>query len=330
MPFITTLDARAGPEGWKGLGTTHYNTGSQRLSEEKQMTTSQTGSYWLCPGCRRHVPNRVETCRCGFNRQTADAELEEYQRPMRASAEPPAPGPRKSSVLSTILWIIVAAGALAGSIYVAIRIKPPEPARDSKLARMIRESRERQVDYVPQPPPQPQRPLFARQPSPVRPPAPAREPRPRRAAQIVAAGGGPDGGNQELRTLADSIYRPRITAAAGAVQRLEVNVSRYKSYCMDEATRRRVFGEESSRSSSGGHGTIRWRGSDQWSRSRTSVQGSDKGDNAQCRGWLGDILADFEQVSTLMDAAEREANAQNIPPSVQRAVIDELIESLWG
>ncbi len=30
---------------------------------------AQTGSFWLCPECRKHVPSRASTCSCGFDRE---------------------------------------------------------------------------------------------------------------------------------------------------------------------------------------------------------------------------------------------------------------------
>jgi hypothetical protein len=30
--------------------------------------TGSTGQFWICPKCQRHVPNSVETCRCGSHR----------------------------------------------------------------------------------------------------------------------------------------------------------------------------------------------------------------------------------------------------------------------
>lgn len=48
---------------------------------------SQTGSFWLCPECRKHVPGRVNVCKCGFDRERTGWRAEEV-RIGRAAADP--------------------------------------------------------------------------------------------------------------------------------------------------------------------------------------------------------------------------------------------------
>jgi hypothetical protein len=33
---------------------------------------SSTGQFWICPKCQRHVPNSVDTCRCGIQRSSSN------------------------------------------------------------------------------------------------------------------------------------------------------------------------------------------------------------------------------------------------------------------
>jgi Zn-dependent protease with chaperone function/type II secretory pathway pseudopilin PulG len=40
------------------------------------MTTPGTGRFWRCPKCGRHVPGRLEACRCGASRAEVDATQE--------------------------------------------------------------------------------------------------------------------------------------------------------------------------------------------------------------------------------------------------------------
>ncbi len=38
---------------------------------------SETGSFWLCPSCKKHVPSRQDSCRCGFKRSASQEPVEE-------------------------------------------------------------------------------------------------------------------------------------------------------------------------------------------------------------------------------------------------------------
>ncbi len=281
------------------------------------MTTSQSGSYWLCPGCRRHVPSRIEACRCGFSRASADMPVEQPRRPPQFAVRQTQQ--TSGSWISWVLWAIVAGSALAGSIYLSLRIKPKDPA-DSELARRMRQSREREVTYVAEPPPP--RPPIAVQPRGriVAPPTQAAEPR---AAAMVTGSRAQEEQNQ--RAQADAIYRPKVTAAAPSARRLRDNLTRYETYCAAGQQR----GGASSRTPTADPRTMRWQGSESWARRRVSVVQNNQGDSEQCRVWIIDIVNDFEQVGTLMDEAEREATAEGIPAHVQRTVVVALTESLW-
>ena len=66
---------------------------------------------WHCPSCGRHVPRRVEACRCGFEQPVATAAVEA---PVLAAQTPPAAGRRTAHPLlvGVFLGLVVAAGAL--------------------------------------------------------------------------------------------------------------------------------------------------------------------------------------------------------------------------
>jgi hypothetical protein len=64
------------------------------------------GRFWLCPGCRRHVPVRKDACVCGFDRTTAQAH--------EVAARPPRPKPQRSAFAT--LWLFAAAAVLVGWI----------------------------------------------------------------------------------------------------------------------------------------------------------------------------------------------------------------------
>lgn len=38
--------------------------------------SSTTGRFWICPLCRKHVPDRLDSCRCGFSQADSDLQIE--------------------------------------------------------------------------------------------------------------------------------------------------------------------------------------------------------------------------------------------------------------
>jgi S1-C subfamily serine protease len=66
---------------------------------------------WHCPSCGRHVPRRVEACRCGFEQPATDAAVEA---PAIEAVAPPAAARRGAHPLlvGMFLGLVVAAGAL--------------------------------------------------------------------------------------------------------------------------------------------------------------------------------------------------------------------------
>jgi Zn-dependent protease with chaperone function/type II secretory pathway pseudopilin PulG len=94
------------------------------------MTAQETGRYWLCPKCGRHVPGRLEACRCGASR----AEAVEAQ--VVAAAPPPLASPTGAAagdlvypnenplfaislVLSIAFWLLVLVGTLGVALLYA-------------------------------------------------------------------------------------------------------------------------------------------------------------------------------------------------------------------
>jgi hypothetical protein len=69
---------------------------------------SESGRFWLCPECKRHVPMRKDACLCGFDRTTVPVKMREVTS-ARAAA------PTERSFLS-VAWPLVAIAALVSYI----------------------------------------------------------------------------------------------------------------------------------------------------------------------------------------------------------------------
>jgi hypothetical protein len=110
---------------------------------------ADTGSFWTCPTCRKHVPSRSPACRCGYTRQGTTATIADVT--VRKVDAPDDPAQSRSWVV----WAFVAVVALAVGGYVAAKSPTPNPA-DSELAQKLRHRREAppqqpQVVYIPVP-----------------------------------------------------------------------------------------------------------------------------------------------------------------------------------
>jgi Zn-dependent protease with chaperone function/type II secretory pathway pseudopilin PulG len=95
------------------------------------MTSAQeTGRFWLCPKCGRHVPGRLEACRCGATRPEGEAAPAVGPGPQPLPASAPAgdmvyanenPLFTISLVISAVVWLIVLVGTLGFAlIYAAL------------------------------------------------------------------------------------------------------------------------------------------------------------------------------------------------------------------
>ncbi len=94
------------------------------------MTAQETGRYWLCPKCGRHVPGRLEACRCGASRAEA------VEAPVVAAAPPPLASPAGTAgdlvypnenplfvisfVISVAFWLLVLVGTLGIALLYAL------------------------------------------------------------------------------------------------------------------------------------------------------------------------------------------------------------------
>jgi hypothetical protein len=110
-----------------------------KLSASTVMTdTPVPGQYsWICPECSRKVPNRIDTCRCGFVRDdgampafgaiAADGAIRADPLAATAPLEPTAPG--------KLPWIVSGAATLiAAGALVALQIIPVKPQTAAVMA----------------------------------------------------------------------------------------------------------------------------------------------------------------------------------------------------
>ena len=92
---------------------------------------SETGRFWLCLECRRHVTVRSDKCICGFDRTTVPVRMREV-----SASEGSAVENRRS--LTSVAWPFVVIAALVGVIAydklgrpITAGYSEPEPARDA-------------------------------------------------------------------------------------------------------------------------------------------------------------------------------------------------------
>jgi hypothetical protein len=85
---------------------------------------------WHCPSCGRHVPRRIEECRCGC-RRTPDTATEAASGAPTPSAQPPASGGgREARLLVTGLLLGLALAAIPlwslwpGAPLTTVRLEP--------------------------------------------------------------------------------------------------------------------------------------------------------------------------------------------------------------
>lgn len=89
-------------------------------------TPSETGRFWICPECKRHVPTRKDACHCGFDRTQVPVRMREVSAQATSSAQP-----ERSFIAGA--WPFIAIALLVG--YIAYdrssRSEPPKPAPPS-------------------------------------------------------------------------------------------------------------------------------------------------------------------------------------------------------
>ena len=79
------------------------------------MDTPSAVLSWNCPKCGRRVPNKVSSCRCGFEQQGAPSPLN----PNVGQLAPERPLGRPLLLELIVVLALAAAGFVAGVLYVA-------------------------------------------------------------------------------------------------------------------------------------------------------------------------------------------------------------------
>ena len=108
-----------------------------------------TGSFWRCPSCKKPVPSRQNTCRCGFDREQAPGSTEELRvDAARAVATDESTGFQWRGLIAPLALLLVLAGA---GYWAYTSWKTPfVPPEQSELPHKIREARVRQGQQQPQ------------------------------------------------------------------------------------------------------------------------------------------------------------------------------------
>lgn len=82
---------------------------------------SETGRFWLCPECKRHVPSRRDACLCGFDRTTVPVRMREV------TSRPASNTPPERSFISVVWPYVVIAGLLGFITYQNVGSPQPVP-----------------------------------------------------------------------------------------------------------------------------------------------------------------------------------------------------------
>jgi hypothetical protein len=88
------------------------------------MGSGDTGRFWLCPQCQRHVSTRADVCQCGFDRSEVPIQMRQVSTRDIASV----PEERSGSRFS-LAWIL-----LAGVIALVVYEKLSRPSTETPLA----------------------------------------------------------------------------------------------------------------------------------------------------------------------------------------------------
>ena len=99
---------------------------------------TQTGSFWICPDCRKHVSTRAGECRCGFTRGSkAEPETTVNLHRRQATKEKEKPNFFRTTVIA-----VGGASLVALALSMSAEAWWRAPAKDTELARRLRERRE--------------------------------------------------------------------------------------------------------------------------------------------------------------------------------------------
>lgn len=197
--------------------------------------------FWVCPQCKKHVPVRIDTCRCGAARNSSPGpqepiEAEVLTPPERAVVRhaseaprtvqridvPPPPAKRRQFALSgqSAGWL-VAAAVLVGVFLGRGNNNPPQPTQQGLVVVTVPAAPRAATEASAQPV--------------------AAEPTPAPDAEALAEE--PSNGDSTPKTerdqqyaLADSIYRPHMTGVVDTAKRFDLQRRRYEAACRGKKT----------------------------------------------------------------------------------------------
>ena len=308
------------------------------------------GRFWLCPQCRRHVPNRLNHCQCGFDRTESPGAVSEEPVPSSFAAVED-----QGRSVTPFLW---AGGAtVAGALAFWAWSSAESPEEQRERAKRAFQRKQPQVIVIQGPAPTPAAPAPSDHGGPAAERVAADEPI-EQPAPIAEAQGAPTPQTEEQRerARAEAIYRPRMVKAAPMVIRADMLLRRYYDACYG---RRTVtvregssegggveVGASSSRTSGGisyedrrgrtvGSGSYSgsseggWVSSRSWGEDWREVTTMDNASTPECRLIASEIMDLRPKIRQLLEEAERDAVQQNIWTWLQKDVPERLAEQLW-
>ena len=100
---------------------------------------SQTGSFWICPSCRKHVPTRLQQCRCGARADATNNPVATVS--LRSLVEE---GESRAFPWRTVALVAAAVALAGGAAYISVEAWRRPAPEQSEIARRIREKSEAQ------------------------------------------------------------------------------------------------------------------------------------------------------------------------------------------
>lgn len=302
---------------------------------------NSTGSFWLCPSCRKHVPSRSLKCICGQERGAESIQQ------ARRSVPPIEQAPIERSGMGA-LWTIGFGLACAGAVvFAAMQLMKPAPDAPKLKLRAA-------ASPVQQPPPQPQFLIVEREKAPEAsaPEAPPDPPVQLQASMPTAA---PKSEQDQQRELALSIYRPRMMAVADSAVQVKMLQRRYWQACEgDTVTERQIDrrgvavgsgqgtttgrtrtdyvdanGQPIAGSRSTGQADTTWRDTQAWAERQKETLRMRNSTTTECQMTLADIDSHGARVKAAMEMADREAAEKRVWNSMQQLVVNDLEQELW-
>src|SRR5207249_5565459 len=87
---------------------------------------SSPSFVWVCPKCGRKVPNRLNECRCTYQRGAEDIAFAPD-----ASLAPPAPLTPPAPTSSFHWMVLIGVAGAAVGLLIALQLMPKQPARQT-------------------------------------------------------------------------------------------------------------------------------------------------------------------------------------------------------